>query len=78
MATKRETLEQLTRGEGCLGKAAMDEEIFILRGRDMIAADAVEWWAIQARMHGCSNDKVLDAKAVAERMTLTPGRKYPD
>lgn len=78
MATKREILRQVANGEGPLGKAGLDEEIFVLRGRDLIADETVEWWAIQARMHGCDSDKVREAMDVAERMRKTPGRKYPD
>ena len=32
-------------GKGCLGKAADDEPVFILRAQDMLAADLVDKWA---------------------------------
>lgn len=42
MGTKREELEN---PDGCLGKAADEEPIFILRGKDMIAPFLVRQWA---------------------------------
>lgn len=78
MGTKREELEKMARGEGCLGKAADDEPIFILRARDMHAADLVHKWAIFARTTDCPNDKVLEAIALSEAMERWPNRKYPD
>ncbi len=53
MATKSEELQRLARGEGCLGKAADDEPIFILRGQDLLAPSPVILWAARARMAGC-------------------------
>lgn len=77
MATKREVLEQLTRGIGPLAKIGDDEEIFILRARDMIADETIEWWAIQARLHECPSDKIIEANACAARMRRMPGRRFP-
>lgn len=45
MATKKETLEAALRGEGCLGKAADDEPVFVLRAHDAFSADAIDYWA---------------------------------
>lgn len=70
--------ECAARGEGCLGKAADDEPVFILRAQDSLAADLVERWAIGARAAGCPNDKVQEAMALAEDMRRWPTRKNPD
>ncbi len=78
MATKREVLDQLARGEGCLGKAGMDEQVFILRGQDMLSPELVEVWADKAEVHGCPARKVEGAREVARLMLVTPNRKYPD
>jgi hypothetical protein len=78
MATKQEEINKFTRGEGCLGKAAPDEPVFILRAQDCFAADLVEKWAIWARAAGSPPDKVTEAFALAEEMRRWPKRKTPD
>lgn len=65
-------------GKGCLGKAADDEPVFILRAQDALAAELVELWAIRAHAVGCPNDKVQEAKALADEMLRWPVRKNPD
>jgi hypothetical protein len=64
--------------KGCLGKAADDEPIFILRAQDMLAADLVDQWAIRAKSWGCPEPKVQEAKELANRMRRWAPRKYPD
>ena len=78
MATKQEEINKLTRGEGCLGKAASDEPVFVLRAQDCFAADLVEKWAIWARAAGSPPDKVSEAMALVEEMRRWPKRKTPD
>lgn len=79
MLTKKEVLEAAMRGEGCLGKAADDEPVFVLRAQDATADDCVERWAIMARTLGSTNtDKLLEAGHIAEAMRLWPNRKIPD
>ena len=78
MATKREVLEQLVRGEGCLAKAKDDEPVFVLVGHDALAAETVERWALRARAMGVNNDKVQGAQAVAEEMQQWHTRRAPD
>ena len=70
--------ELAAQGKGCLGKAADDEPVFILRAQDMLSADLVESWAIQANALGCPWDKVREAKELAQRMREWPRRKNPD
>ena len=78
MATAKEERERGARGEGCLGKAADNEPVFVLRAQDDLAADLVDRWAIQAAGLGCPWDKVLDAKRIAQDMREWPRRKNPD
>jgi hypothetical protein len=78
MAFAKLERQRAARGEGCLGKAADDEPVFVLRAQDALAADLVEKWAIWARMHGCPNDKVQEALVLVEDMRRWPTRKFPD
>jgi|SRR6185437_1933614 len=45
MGTKIVHLTEAAEGKGCLGKAADDEPIFILRAQDRFAAPLVRQWA---------------------------------
>ncbi len=70
--------ELAAQGKGCLGKAADDEPVFILRAQDMLAADLVDQWATHANLVGCNWDKVREAKQLAQAMREWPRRKNPD
>lgn len=61
----------------CIAKLEPGEPFFVLRARDLLAADLVEKWAIQASGVGCDHDKVLEAQDCAERMRNWPGRRNP-
>lgn len=78
MGVAKAERELAAAGKGCLGKAADDEPVFILRAQDMLAADLVETWAVQANLVGCNWDKVRDAKELAQKMREWPRRKNPD
>lgn len=78
MGTKREEIEKAFRKEGCLGKAADDEPIFILRAHDKLAPSIIEHWADFAELHGASREKVEEAREVAAQMRKWPDRKFPD
>lgn len=77
MATAKETIEQALRGEGCLGKAADDEPVFVLRAQDIHAPDLVEKWAIWAEVGGTHTDKVQEAKQIVDEMRAWPNRRQP-
>lgn len=62
----------------CLQKAGDDEPIFVLRAQDKLAAKTVRYWATLAAVYGVSDEKCLEARALAERMEQWPDRKYPD
>jgi len=81
MATKKEELEKALRGEGCLGKAADDEPVFILRAQDKLAAAIVREWAERlyaAAPFGTRNEKIDEARRLADAMDRWRTRKLPD
>jgi hypothetical protein len=66
MATKSETLEMLARGEGCLGHAADDEPVFVLRAHDKTFAATIFIWAILQRLLGSTaHAKIGEAEQIA-------------
>lgn len=78
MGTKATELAAANRGEGCLGKAAPNEPVFILRAQDRFAPGLVEEWALKAQGFGCPQEKVDEARRLAQQMREWPGRKNPD
>lgn len=69
MTTKAEAIKQANEGQGCLGKAAMDEPVFILRAQDRFAPDLVEAWAQKVLgAKGTVTEKVRRAQALAHQM----------
>lgn len=78
MSTKKHELEMAARGEGCLGKAADNEPVFILRGQDKLAPALVVAWARLAAEHGCGMGKVKEALDLAHSMASWSTRKFPD
>ena len=60
--------EAAARGQGCLGKAADDEPVFVLRGQDVLAPDIITHWADRAHAAGAPDEKVADAIMLAEAM----------
>lgn len=86
MSTKREVLEMAARGEGCLGKAADDEPVFVLRAQDLLSIRLVYRWADELEDYAISNklpipDKVKQARLDAETIVewqRTHNAKMPD
>lgn len=63
---KRDEMEQPT---SCLSKAAPDEPIFVLRGKDPIGADVVRTWASKAESEGHHEPaKIAEAREFADEM----------
>lgn len=64
MQTKKQVMEMAARGEGCLGKAADDEPVFVLRGQDITMPRVVHFWSMLAKKE-CSasggNSKTAEA-----------------
>lgn len=68
MATKRETVEATAQGRGCLGKAADDEPVFVLRAKDKFAPILVDLWAQLAESLGTPGPKTYEAYNLAVSM----------
>lgn len=81
MATKKIELEMANRGEGCLGKSADDEPVFILRAQDKFAPVLVQMWAELAGAAGAPTEKIQEAARSYLRMRewqMKNGCKVPD
>jgi hypothetical protein len=78
MATKTEVIRDAISGRGCLGKAADNEPVFVLRAQDKLAALLVDDWAEMAEHKGCPKEKVAEAQEIANAMRAWPKRKNPD
>ena len=78
MAKAKIERERAARGEGCLGKAADEEPVFILRGQDRLSAPLVDMWADHAELHGCAPEKVEGARKLARAMRAWQPQKWPD
>lgn len=76
--TKQNELAANARGEGCLGRSEENEPVFILVGRDRLAAAVVRVWAGMFRAVRVAlgsydkraQSKYLDAIALADDMDL--------
>lgn len=69
MSTKQNEMEMALAGKGCLGRAAADEPVFILRAQDLLAPSAVEGWASRVdQLRGYVTDKTREARALAHQM----------
>jgi hypothetical protein len=84
--------EMAAAGKGCLGKAADDEPVFVLRAQDTFAPKVVEAWAnavdaassaIVSGTEGvdATRSKIKEARALAHQMRAWQelhGSKRPD
>ena len=66
MWTKRDALEK----SGCLGNAADNEPVFILRGQDMLMPETLEAWAsfVERANGGLSTEKSREARKFANEV----------
>jgi hypothetical protein len=81
MALAKIEREKAATGQGCLGKAADDEPVFVLRAQDELAPLVVAAWASMAADVGHRPDKVTEAMKCADQMRLwqaANGIKKPD
>lgn len=76
------TIAAALNGVGCLGRSSADEPVFVLCARDRAASMAVRDWAALAEKIGAKPAKVVDARALADRMEQWRdhhgGGKIPD
>ncbi len=59
--TKRETLVANIEDEGCFGKSQLDEPVFVLCARDVLAPGVIRDWVRRARIIGVNEEKLADA-----------------
>jgi len=67
--------------DSCRDNAADDEPLFTLRAHDKYAPVTVLYWADQAEQAGAPAEKVVEARACANRMLewqMENGAKVPD
>lgn len=76
MSTAKETIEAALRGEGCLGKAADDEPVFVLRAQDLTAPERVLDWAIRVQQLRGEIPKTIQARSDAVEMRDWQRRNY--
>lgn len=76
------TAQQERNGEGCLGRSADAEPVFVLCARDVAAAAAVRDWVERARALETPTTKLFEALAIADAMDVWRrqhgGGKIPD
>lgn len=78
--TKEATVAAAAAGEGCLGRSAEDEPVFVLVARDEFAPQTIRDWARRVRFHG-AKEKADGAERVAaamEEWQAFHGSKKPD
>lgn len=78
MTTARETIIDAAAGRGCLGKAADDEPVFVIRAQDKFAPVLVRLWAELVVNESGNSKKTADAMILASEMQKWPDRKIPD
>jgi len=73
MATKNQIIETLV-----TKVHDPDEPLFLLRGRDPLAADTVDYWATSAKREGVNLIKIEEALNVRSLMQEYEPKKKPD
>jgi hypothetical protein len=82
--TAFETICAADHGMGCLGKAAPDEPVFVLRAQDKFAPVLVRLWAslvLNETSAGGNTDKAQQAEMIAHEMSIWQmenKKKLPD
>lgn len=81
LITKAVVLDAALSGGGCLGRAAEDEPVFVLRAADVTFMRVLEYWRAEAEVEGVSADKLSGAQrvqAAAARWRQQHTVKVPD
>lgn len=60
------------------GDGAIEEEVFPLLGRDVLAVSTIEHWCELAAKLGVPPARILEAYGCRDRMKETENRKVPD
>jgi len=75
MALKR---DEIADTHSCLNRAGADEPLFILRGKDPLAAKIIEEWAARAALAGLHNDRFREAFRYAQAVRAWRKKNFPD
>ena len=75
MAIRRDEIKD---PNSCLNRAADDEPIFVLRGKDPLFAKIVEEWATRALLAGLHEDKFREAWRFAQWARAWRRQNFPD
>ena len=73
MATKREELRKMAKGEGALGKADELEPLFILRSTDKFAPNIIREWCMQVVR--ASHNSWINSLSHEDRRKIVDGDK---
>lgn len=63
---------------GTVRHIPFDEPVFLIRGQDKVAGDAVRAWAALAEKVGAASDILETARNHAAKMDAWPKKKIPD
>jgi len=69
--------EELDDPNSCFNKAGKDEQIFVLRGKDVSSPAIILEW-IKLNFHSSPVIKLNDAFHIAQKMKMILGRKIAD
>lgn len=71
--------EELARLKNKLADGSLppEEPLFVLRARDLIAEKVVRVWIALAEAEGCPDEKLAEAKALAQKVRDWPVKQYP-
>lgn len=68
MALAKEEREMVVRGEGCLGKAADDEPVFVLRAQDRFLPVILDLWINLAMAANVNPKKIEEAQLLLDKV----------
>ena len=75
MAIKR---DEIADPNSCLNRAADDEPIFVLRGKDPLFAKIVEEWAARSALAGLHDDRFREAFRYAQWARIWRKEHFPN
>lgn len=70
--------DEVSNPSSCLNKAAEDEPVFVLRGKDPCAPDAIRFWAdCASEREEHEDEKIEEALKMADQMDAYRARLEP-
>lgn len=72
-------IEEMQNPESTWNRIPPDEEVFIIRAKDICSENAVLYYAFLAQVNGAPPQKIEGVLSCARRMGIYPGpKKVPD